>query len=278
MEAIAAHIRGDAAELERCAVRSAELFAAVGDRWGELQANEWLGALAQLRGELGEAERLHRAGLHIAEELELWPDVAGHLSWLGWIAMESNDLRTAIEHCEQALQLAAGQGSPAGRIFASMGLGFARRRAGDLAGAETVLQWVAEQADDAEPPPPYLPTVLCELGFIAELGGKPAAALGLHLRAYDVALAMEATRDAAYSLEGMAGALAAAGHVTDAAALLGTAAAVHEESGLPPSPTEIIDVERITAAVETALGTERFVAARSARIGPEEIHRLGRLL
>ena len=273
--AMAAHIRSDVAELERCATLSAELFAAVGDRWGELQAGEWLGALAQMRGDLTEAARLHEIGLRIAEELELWPDVAGHLSWLGWIAMEANDFPSAVEHCERALRLATEQGSLAGRIFASMGLGFARRRGGDVAGAEAVLRWVADQAGDDGEPPPYLPTVLCELGFIAELSGNPTAAWDFHAKAYDVALAMDAIRDAAYSLEGMAGALAAIGRFADAATLLGTASAVHEESGLPASPSEIVDIDRITATIGAALGAD-FAVSVARVLGPDEVRGLRR--
>ena len=88
-----AHATGDLAALERTATRSAALFAELGDRWGRLQATDWVGGLAEMRGEHERAAALHREGLRWAEELSLWPEVGGKLSWLAWLAVQTRRLR-----------------------------------------------------------------------------------------------------------------------------------------------------------------------------------------
>ncbi|MBJ8346428.1 BTAD domain-containing putative transcriptional regulator [Antrihabitans sp. YC2-6] len=269
MKAMAAHVQADIAELGRCAERSAELFARVGDRWGQLQAAEWLGALAELRGDFDGAAEKHRAGLRIAEELELWQDVAGHLSWLGWIAMEQSKFEQAIEYCEPALKLAAEQGSMGGQVFASMGLGFAARRGGQVERALEVLRGIIDITPEGPPEeaPPYLPTVLCELGFIAEIDGDATHAWDCHSRAYSMSVVIQAPRDAAWALEGMAGALALRGRAESAAQLLGAAEAIQTRVGMPPSPSELTDVARIVEVLSSALNSAQLEAERATGRG-----------
>ncbi|MEV0721093.1 AfsR/SARP family transcriptional regulator, partial [Asanoa sp. NPDC050611] len=145
-----AYIRGDAAGLARDGERSAALFRALGDRWGLLQATEWLGAHAAMTGDHETAVRLHTEGLAVARELGLWADVSGRLGWLGWIAMERGDHGTARAQCAEALTLADEQGAPLLAAFATMGLAFAARRAGDLDAATTHLQRLLDAAERTE--------------------------------------------------------------------------------------------------------------------------------
>ncbi|MFI1103907.1 ATP-binding protein [Streptomyces melanogenes] len=79
--------RGNLTDLRRYAVDSAARFAELGDRWGRLRATEQLGVLAEIAGDYGEAARLHRDGVRIAEELHLRTDVSFRLSRLGRIAL-----------------------------------------------------------------------------------------------------------------------------------------------------------------------------------------------
>ena len=89
--AMLAHAAGDLPALEAAATRSDALFAELGDRWGRLRASDWLGGLAEFRGQHERAAAMHREGLRWATELSLWPEVGGKLSWLAWLAVQGRD-------------------------------------------------------------------------------------------------------------------------------------------------------------------------------------------
>src|SRR6185312_9348846 len=160
---------------ESAATRSTALFAEVDDRGGRLQASDWVGGLAEIRGEYERAAALHREGLRWAEELGLWPHVGGKLSWLAWLAVQTRDYAQARELAERAYQLAVEQGSPSAIVFAELGLGFAARRDGKLDLATTHLTRLAEKGRSEAQPALYLPMVLVELGYALEQSGDPAA-------------------------------------------------------------------------------------------------------
>ncbi|GAA3958848.1 BTAD domain-containing putative transcriptional regulator [Actinoplanes auranticolor] len=268
-----AHIHGDLAELERTGTRSDALFAELGDRWGRLQANDWLGGLLEMRGDHEGAAALHEQGLGWAEELALWPDVGGKLSWLAWLAVQTRDYSRARELGERAYRLAAEQDAPAAMVFAGMSLGMAARRSGDVEPALRHLGAIAEQGRAEAQPALYLPMILVELGYAAEQSGDPDAGLALHLEAFAAARAIDAPRDAVMALEGMASA-APAPEV--AARLLGAAAAARVALQAPAAPAERDETDRVTARVSTALGPERFAAllAEGGRLGPDDARAL----
>ncbi|WP_432988714.1 BTAD domain-containing putative transcriptional regulator [Dactylosporangium sp. CA-233914] len=252
------HIRGDVTAIERDADRSAALFRELGDRWGQLEASGWLGALAEMTGDHDRAEHVHRDGQRMAEELGMWTEVAGRLSWLGWIALQRGDYPQAVQSCERALRLAVEQGHQEAQIFARIGLAFAARRDGRLDLAETHLRDMLSLAPRQEAQPPYLPLVLTEFGFLAEQRGDAATALASHLESLDLAAGFDTSRDMPITVEGLAGALALAGHHHRAARLLGAAAATRGSSSRPPGPSERGDIDRITTRVCQALGEPRF--------------------
>ncbi|MBM0240418.1 transcriptional regulator, partial [Micromonospora sp. ATA32] len=190
-----AHAGGDLAALERDGTRCAEIFAELGDRWGRLQATDWVGGLAELTGEYDRAAALHRAGLGWAEELSLWPEVSSKLSWLAWLAVQTRDYVQARELGEQAYQLAAEQDSASGVVFAELCLGVAARRDGKLDVATTHLQHLVELARRDAQPALFLPMVL------ASWGTRPNRAATRRpgwpgVEAFDAAQAMGAPRDA----------------------------------------------------------------------------------
>jgi hypothetical protein len=267
--AMIAHAAGDLVTLESAATRSAALFAELGDRWGRLQATDWVGALAELRGEYERAAALHREGLRWAEELGLWPHVGGKLSWLAWLAVQTRDYTQGRELAERAYRLAVEQDSPSATVFAELSLGFAARRDGKLDVATAHLTRLAERGRGEAQPALYLPMVLVELGYAAEQGGDPAAGLALHVEAFDVAAAMAASRDAVIALEGMASAV---GSPEVAARLLGAAAAARRATAAPAAPAERDEIDRVTDRVLAALGRERFdeLVAEGARLSPGE--------
>ncbi|MER5646843.1 BTAD domain-containing putative transcriptional regulator [Streptosporangium sp. NPDC002524] len=275
-----AHVRGDLEGLERDGERSARIFGELGERWGQLEAGGWLGALAEMTGDLDRAERLQRDGMRLAEELGLWTEFAGRLGWLGWIALQRGDHARAVEWSERSLRLAVEQGHQAGQTFARMGLAFAARRDGRLDIAETHLRDVLDRTPPgSEEPPPYLPMIVTELGFVAEQRGDAATALTLHLSALDLVARIGGARDMPVAVYGLAGALAVAGHHERAALLLGAGAATRASNSVPLTPMERGDIERITARIRDALGEERFAAehGRGEALTPEEIRSLAAL-
>ncbi|WP_329092431.1 MULTISPECIES: BTAD domain-containing putative transcriptional regulator [unclassified Streptosporangium] len=272
-----AHVRGDLDGLGRDGERSARIFGELGERWGQLESGGWLGALAEMTGDLDRAERLQRDGMRLAEELGLWTEFAGRLGWLGWIALQRGDYARAAESSERSLRLAVEQGHRPGQTFARMGLAFAARRDGRLDVAETHLRDVLDGTPpDAGEPPPYLPMVVTELGFVAELRGDAATALTLHLSALDLVARFDGARAMTVSVYGLAGALAVAGHHDRAARLLGAGAAALASGSMPLTPLESGDIDRITARIRDALGEERFAteSGRGASLTAEQIRSL----
>ncbi|MEU8797249.1 BTAD domain-containing putative transcriptional regulator [Spirillospora sp. NPDC048819] len=264
-----AHAHGDPAALERDAERAAALFAEVGDRWGRLQAVEWLGALAELTGDYDRAERLQHDGQRMAEELHLWPDVAVRMAWRGWIAYLRCDHASARRLFGRAHRVAVEQGFAQAVMFADIGLALVAQREGRLDDAEDRLHRLMATASPEEFPPLYLTLVQTGLGRVAEARGDAAGALTCHRDALAVAIRLEAPRDLAGSLEGLAGALGLAGRTEDAAHALGKAAAIRASAGLPAGPAEQEDIDRATARIGDA--GDAFEAG--AALDPEEILR-----
>ncbi|WP_200210450.1 BTAD domain-containing putative transcriptional regulator [Micromonospora coerulea] len=264
-----AHAASDLAALEREGERAAAIFAELGDAWGRLQATDWVGGLAELTGEYERAAAMHREGLRWAEELALWPEVGSKLSWLAWIAVQTRDYQEAWELAERAHRLAVEQDSPGAEVFAQLSLGIAARRDGKLDVAVTHLEHLVEAGgDDAL----FLPMVLTELGY-AVADPDPARALALHARAFDVAVAIGAPRDAAGALEGLASAVP---EPEVAARILGAAAAARAQSGVPAAPAERDEVDRVTARLGAALGADGYATAYRAGhdLGPGEARAL----
>ncbi|WP_327002295.1 winged helix-turn-helix domain-containing protein [Dactylosporangium sp. NBC_01737] len=266
-----AHATGDLTMLEHAATRSAALFSELGDGWGRLQANDWMGGLAEMRGEHERAAALHREGLRWAEALSLWPEVGSKLSWLAWLAVQTRDYAQGRELAERAYTLAMEQDAPGAVIFAETSLGMAARREGKLDVATEHLMHIAEQGRREQQPALYLPMILVELGYAAEQRGDAAAGLALHVEAFEAAEAMGSPRDAVYALEGMASA-AAERSAEVAARLLGAAAANRLAIEAPAAPAERDETDRVTARLVAALGRERFDAlvAHGTRLSPGE--------
>ncbi|MFQ6326315.1 BTAD domain-containing putative transcriptional regulator [Nocardia sp. CWNU-33] len=260
-----AHSRVDLTALEHNAHSAARIFAEIDDRWGRLQAAEWLGGLAELTGDLTVATDIHTEALGLAQELELWGQVCTHLCWLGWITMQHTDFDRATALGAQAQRIAAEHGYGPGRLFASVVLAFAARRDGKPDVAEHILrELLALTPPDAEETPLFLPMLQVELGYLLEQRGEPAAALDLHLAAFDGAQRIAAPRDTAFALAGLATATAGLGEYDAAAHLLGAAEAVRLANGIALLPAERPDIDGPTRIVRAALGDPAFTAAHAA--------------
>ncbi|MCE7000014.1 winged helix-turn-helix domain-containing protein [Saccharothrix sp. S26] len=245
------------------AARATELFAASGERWGQLKASFGLGMLAQLAGDYERAEAVHRDGLRVAQELRSWPEVSYKLSWLGRVALTRGDYAQARELHEQARRTAAEHGFSPGEVYAETGLALGARREGRLDEAEALWErlraWHRRVGFEAG-----ATLVLAELGFVAEQRGDAARALELQSEALSLARRVGDPRAIALALEGVAGARALAGDAATAARLLGAATAARASVGVPLPVGERADVDRIAAAARDALGDEPYAAAFAA--------------
>ncbi|MFB9317037.1 BTAD domain-containing putative transcriptional regulator [Cryptosporangium minutisporangium] len=262
--AMIAHATGDLAALERWATRSARLFTELEDRWGQLRASDWLGGLAEMRGDHAAAAAVHQEGLRSAEALALWPEAAGKLSWLAWLAVQTRDNARGVELAERAYRLAREQGTDSVLVFAQLSLGIAARRSGALDVAVEHLTRLAERGRAEAQPALYLPMILVELGYAAEQRGDPDAGMALHreafgvVQAFAVAQGMELPRDAAAVVEAMASAAAALGSPEVAALLLGAAAASRSPLEAPAAPAERDEIARVAERLTETLGPDRF--------------------
>jgi len=269
--AMLAHMRDDLSALEADARRSAALFGDLGDDWGVLQATDWLIGLADLTGDHTEADRLSRDGLRIAEDLGLWPDVAGRLGWLAWIETQNARYAQAREHAERGRKLAAEHGQHAAEVLATIGLAFAARREGLFDLAEEHLRWLlaaarSQQAGGGNPP--YLSIVLIEAGMLAARRGDPATATARLREAFEVTRDDGSGRIHAAVLAGLAAAVLS-GHPALAARLLGAADAARERAGQPLSASDRVDLALTTDAVRAAEPDFDAQFAHGVGLGPE---------
>ncbi|WP_433332194.1 BTAD domain-containing putative transcriptional regulator [Spirillospora sp. CA-294931] len=257
VRATIARARGELDAAARDARESATIFGSLGDGWGRLKATNTLAELAEIAGDYTEAARLHREGLRMAEDLSLWGEASFRLSGLGRIALLRGDHAEADAFHRRAMRTAADQSNRVAEHFAEVGLALSARRQGRFAEVETHLaKWVDWlRGVDGEP---GLALVRAELGFAAEQRGDAAAALRHHRASLASARAIGDPRAVALALEGLAGAHALDGDPVRAARLLGRAASLRDSVGAPLPEAERGDVTRITAALRTVLGDEKF--------------------
>jgi predicted ATPase/DNA-binding SARP family transcriptional activator len=239
-------MRGELDTAHRQATESLTLFDSLGDAWGRAQASQALAALAEITDDYPRAVELRTAALDLAQQHQLWLDVADQLTGLARLDLLSGNHSLAESRHRQARRLAAEHGYQAGVVHADLGLALGARRTGDLAAAETLLHQILAWHEQVH----YSPGVAlatAELGFVAELRGHAEEALSWHTKSLATAEAGGDPRSVALAQEGLAGAYSLAGDHNRAATLLAEAAAKRAAVGAPLPPAERADVDRVTA-------------------------------
>ena len=293
-----AHMHGDPDGLEAEAMRAESLFAELGDDWGRLAAGEWLGAHAELIGDLDRGVKLLEDGLDEAERLGLWRNVAGRLGLLGWIALQRGDWARATELGEQTKRLAVEQGERSTEMLAGMVLAFTARQVGELDRAEACLRDLLTSS--GLDPDALFPTAATSAGAPEQRGpgwrrarpgsGGRAARVDARVRARvrgraagrrargarRSPLGAQSTRAAGYprgmvgGLDGAAAALAALGEPARRPGSSGPRARGPRRDAHPAAAAEQRDVDRALDRVVADLGqaaTDRLLAPRGAPSG-----------
>ena len=131
-----AKTRGDLAEAERLHRESLAIKREIGDRQGEAASLGNLGNIAVKRGDLAEAERLQRESLAIEREIGDRQGEADSLNNLGNIAQTRGDLAEAERLYRDCLDIMREMGNRQGEAGSLGNLGVIAQSRGDLAEAE----------------------------------------------------------------------------------------------------------------------------------------------
>ncbi len=270
LRASQAIFRSDLHAVRERAEESMALFDAIGDDWGRLQAVEALGAYHEITGDYASAAGLLREAVRVAEDLELWSELSWMVSRLGRIALLEGDYPEADRLHQRGREIAVQHSIVAGQEFADIGLSISYRHQGRLDEAEVRLRHWHDWNRKLEAE--YgMTLILVQLGYVAELRGEADRARGFHLDALATARSTDDIRAKAFSLEGLAGAESLAGDHRLAARLLGAAAAARQSVGAPLPSGERLDVDRVTARIQSALGQSEYSVEfeRGTRLTPD---------
>jgi predicted ATPase len=250
----------DRSALRPVASRAVDRFAAIGDRWGELDPRMMLAIDAEQHGDSDAAAAHYKRNLEISRELGLRSYEAMALTHLGNLALRTGDLDRAQDMHEQAVAMFTDVGSPTGAAFSRRALGAVAERQADFARARALYDEILEQHRDTDVSLDAALS-LARLGFLAERNGELAEAGARHLESLDVAADLQHPPAIALALEGIAAVTAATGDPHSAAQLLGGAASLRERSDVPVDDVDAADVQRAYERSRSNLDAETFAAA-----------------
>ncbi|KDN16730.1 BTAD domain-containing putative transcriptional regulator [Amycolatopsis rifamycinica] len=248
-----AMMSGDLAGAEEGLREGAAQFRALGERWGLSMALDHLSQLRTWRGEYAAALPLMDEALGLMHEIGATDDVADLICRRAWTHLLSGDRVRARADYELAAATAARSGMPESRAAAYVGLANLSRLSGDLAAARELCERaLAECAGGSFAAESVRAMALVSLGWLALAEGDRPTAASLHRSALSIGRQWNAGDVVAFALEGLAG----VARPTEAAALLGTAAAVRGTaiSGDP-------DVTAVRGRLVASLGVEGFERA-----------------
>jgi len=271
---------GDGEHADEAFATAAAGFERVGDHFAYSICLGEAAAVAGARGDYDRAAGLLARAIESAESKGFSSHPIALRASLANVEILRGDLLLAERMHLEVLEALEGQPFQWLRTISWTGLAMIERRRGDAAAAQ---RWLDEawELRRTQKVPHMQALVLVAQGFTADMRGDGATALALQLRGLDISLEIDNPRGVAYSLEGVAGALAAldGAQVADLGAqLLGRADAIRRRSGGPMPAAERFDVDRAEARLRGRLGPaafERAVAAGADASNDELIAAVG---
>jgi predicted ATPase/DNA-binding SARP family transcriptional activator len=237
--------------------RSLAGFRAIGDRYGTSVMLWQLGTLLGRGGDHQAAAALFEEALGLARTMRLSYVVGSALAELASLAATLGDLERADALYVEALALARATGSKGAIAACYDGLGTVARRRGDRQRALELHRQALELYRGLGHQPGMV-AALCHLGMVEEALGNLDAAETYHREGLAIARQTGHQREALLGLEGQAGVAAARGDAGRAALLLGAAAALREQLGVPSQAADAVDTSRVADRARASLGEQAF--------------------
>lgn len=258
--------RGQPATAERSFLRAADAFERQGDQFGYALAVTEASEIAEMVGDYDRAAEMLRHGLAIADEVGFSGHPLAMRARLANLEILRGDLSTAEAIHRELLDDPRATGMHWIQGMALIGLAAVERRRGDLDAASNHLEraWALSRTQTV----PYMRAIASVArGYLADQRGDAASALEIQREGLRTAVLLRHPRGVAYSIEGVAGALALAGDVAGAglgARLLGAADRLRASSGGPMPAGERFDVDRAEARLRAVLGDDGFESCFAA--------------
>jgi predicted ATPase len=218
------------------------------------------GSLATRQGDYESAAALFEESLALWEELGDAAGTARSLLSMGTVAAEQGDQERAIALSERASELYGESGDKRGHALAISNLGGIALERGEYARAAALSELaygLFETLEDSE----GMAFALVNQGFAALSERQHDRAVEFLREALRRLAELEFRDVIGYCFEGLAAVLALTGREEEASKLLGAAEALRESLGVGLAPAEQATHDQTVAAVQGALGEERFSAA-----------------
>lgn len=206
--------------------KALELSRETGDIWGIARSLDRLGFVTFTQGNLARTEPLLTEAVLLSQKIGDKRTLAYSLAIIGYVSCIRGDYIAGRASLEESLKISLEVGDRRGRVWGLSGLGWAFFSQGDFAASRAYYEESL--------------TILMK----SDYAYKSFIALGL---------------------EGLAGAVAAQGHLTWSARLWGAADTIHTTDDGPPVPQILQPVyERLIAILRTQLGEVAFKSAWEA--------------
>lgn len=258
--------RGQPETAERSFLRAADAFERQGDQFGYALAVTEASEIAEMVGDYDRAAEMLRHGLAIADEVGFSGHPLAMRARLANLEILRGDLDTAESIHRELLDDPRATGMHWIQAMALIGLAAVERRRGELDAASVHLEraWALSRTQTV----PYMRAIASVArGYLADQRGDATRALEIQREGLRTAVLLRHPRGVAYSIEGVAGALALAGDLARAglgARLLGAADRLRAASGGPMPAGERFDVDRAEARLRAVLGDGGFEACFAA--------------
>ena len=258
-----AQFQGRIADAEQLFEASAADFEAEGDRFAYALTITEASEITEMVGDYDRSAELLKRGIELAAEVGFSGHPLAMKARLGNVEVLRGNLDEAKAQFDELIRDAVALGVPWLHSMAQVGLASVHRRRGAFAEAEAYLDaaWEIPRSRSV----PYMRSIIqVAKGYLADQRGDRDTALRHQLDGLRTALQLRTPRGTAYSLEGVAGALALSsddGERRLGAELLGAANTLRRANGGAMPEPERFDVDRCEHRLRSQLGEQAFAAS-----------------